>query len=83
MISRVAASLAKPSGFQASARVAAHARSMSQKATGGSRGRAMPVLPSRATAPVSNLNATFTIRVCLVDRQLYESRWEAILTDFE
>lgn len=45
--------------------LAGQARFVSKQAFDGSKGRAMPVQRSRATAPVDNLDATFTIRVCL------------------
>ncbi|KAL1844946.1 hypothetical protein VTK73DRAFT_1451 [Phialemonium thermophilum] len=45
-------------------RVPVQARFVSQKTVAGSKGRTMPVHRSRATAPVKNLDATFTIRVC-------------------
>lgn len=42
---------------------AAQARFLSKQAFDGSKGRAMPLHRPRATAPVDNLDATFTIRV--------------------
>jgi carbamoyl-phosphate synthase small subunit len=69
MFSRVAFRLSKPAVSRAvglPARVALQTRLMSQHAVDGSMGRKMPVHIQRATAPVANLEATFTIRVRLV-----------------
>ena len=68
MFSRVAARLPKPSAVAAGgipSRISGQLRFASKQASQGSRGRAMPSQPSRATAPVSNLDATLTIRVRL------------------
>lgn len=43
--------------------MAGQARYLSKQAFDGSKGRAMPSSRLRATAPVDNLDATFTIRV--------------------
>lgn len=42
---------------------AAQTRFLSKQASDGIKGRAMPLHRPRATAPVDNLDATFTIRV--------------------
>lgn len=42
---------------------AGQVRYLSKQAFDGSKGRAMPSARPRATAPVDNLDATFTIRV--------------------
>lgn len=69
MFSRVAANATKSSATGAAGMAlrfrpfAGQARFASKQAV-GSQGRAMPVHRSRATAPVDNLDATLTIRVC-------------------
>lgn len=68
MMSRLATQLAKgkPATLAGmAARPAVQARFLSRQAIPGSAGRKMPITSSRATAPVSNLRATFTIRVRL------------------
>lgn len=70
MFSRVLVAASKPSATGAAGMAsrfrpfAGQARFASKQAFGGSQGRAMPVQRSRATAPVDNLDATLTIRVC-------------------
>lgn len=67
MFSRLAVRTYKPSALGAaglSSRLAAQARFQSQKAAIGSKGRTMPAYNTRATAPVNNMDATLTIRVC-------------------
>jgi hypothetical protein len=44
-------------------RLSSQARLMSRLAVDGSKGRAMPATNTRATAPASGVDATFTIRV--------------------
>lgn len=66
MFASTATRLFKPAAAGAAglrSRMAVQSRLVSQKAMGGSKGRTMPVHRSRATAPVKNLDATFTIRV--------------------
>lgn len=75
MFARVVIPLTRPAGFGAArrlpVRLATMTRPLSQLAAQGSKGRNMPVKHTRATAPVANVDATFTIRVlgffyCLV-----------------
>ncbi|KAM0348999.1 hypothetical protein ACHAPU_003934 [Fusarium lateritium] len=63
MFSRLA-SFAKPAAKSASAsgRTMLQVRYLSEKAVAGSKGRAMPHLTARATAPACSLPATLTIR---------------------
>lgn len=68
MFSRFAVTAAKPTAigaFRVTARLsplASQVRFVSSHVLDGSKGRKMPVQRSRATAPVNNLDATFTIR---------------------
>ncbi|KAL1879779.1 Multifunctional pyrimidine synthesis protein CAD [Diaporthe australafricana] len=68
MFSRVFAAASKPSAAGAAGMasrlrpMAGQARYLSKQAYDGSKGRAMPLHRPRATAPVDNLDATFTIR---------------------
>lgn len=67
MFSSVSIRLFKPAASGAAGlrfRLATQTRLVSQKASSGSKGRTMPLRPSRATAPVTDVDATFTIRVC-------------------
>jgi carbamoyl-phosphate synthase small subunit len=72
MLSRFARQLAKPAalGSQGAAGLPVHigtqARFASRAAVHGSKGRKMPDYTTRATAPVSGLDATFTIRVLIL-----------------
>jgi len=69
MFSSASIRLFNPAAFGASglrSRLSVQTRLLSQKAVAGSKGRAMPVQQSRATAPVKDLDATFTIRVCVL-----------------
>lgn len=69
MFSRVFAAASKSSATGAAGMasrlrpMAGQARYSSKQAFDGSKGRAMPSARPRATAPVDNLDATFTIRV--------------------
>lgn len=65
MFSRLATQFSKPAVKSAaglSTGFRAQTRFLSKQAT-GSKGRKMPFNQTRATAPVANLDATFTIRV--------------------
>lgn len=51
-------------------RLAGQTRLVSRLAVDGSKGRAMPNINRRATAAASGVDATLTIRVCLLSRFL-------------
>lgn len=66
MFTRLVARLPNALGHAAprvQSRLPSQARLLSRLAVDGSKGRAMPATNTRATAPASGVDATFTIRV--------------------